>query len=135
MKRIDAAIRPETLNSVKESLSSIAVEGATIAEVRGFGRLKGHTEMYRGTEHSVDSTPKVLLTIVASVERVPQIVDAIIAGGRTGELGDAKIFVTALEEVYGFVQTTEGNLLFRTAARERPVTQPEMGGVRNCTQK
>jgi nitrogen regulatory protein PII len=91
--------------------------------------------MYRGTEHSVDSTPKVLLTIVASVERVPQIVDAIIAGGRTGELGDAKIFVTALEEVYGFVQTTEGNLLFRTAARERPVTQPEMGGVRNCTQK
>lgn len=99
MKRIDAVIRPETLNSVKERLSSIAVEGATIAEVRGFGRQKGHTEKYRGTEYAVDFLPKVLLTIVALDERVSQIVEAIIAGGQTGKLGDGKIFITALEEV------------------------------------
>jgi nitrogen regulatory protein PII len=126
MKRIDAVIRPESLNRVKESLSSIAVEGATIMDVRGFGRQNGHTEMYRGTEYSVDSTPKVLLTIVAAEERVPQIVDAIIASGRTGELGDAKIMVTALEEVYGFGRATEGTLPFRAVVPERPVVQPEM---------
>jgi nitrogen regulatory protein PII len=122
MKRIDAVIRPETLNRVKESLSGIAVEGATITDVRGFGRQKGHTEMYRGTEYSVDSTPKVLLTIIAAEERVQQIVDAII-GGRTGELGDAKIIVTALEEVYGFVRATEGTFLLRAVVPERPVVQ------------
>jgi nitrogen regulatory protein PII len=126
MKRIDAVIRPEALSSVKENLSGIAVEGATILEVRGFGRQKGHTEMYRGTEYSVDSTPKVLLTIVAAEERVPQIVDAIIAGGRTGGLRDANIIVTALDEVYGFVRASEGTTPFRAAVPERPVVQPEI---------
>jgi nitrogen regulatory protein P-II 1 len=99
MKRIDAVIRPERLNDVKERLSSIQIQGATAAEVRGFGRQRGHTEMYRGTEYAVDFLPKILLTIVASEEQVPQIVDAIIAGSRTGKLGDGKIFVTPLDEV------------------------------------
>jgi nitrogen regulatory protein P-II 1 len=99
MKRIDAVIRPERLDAVKERLASIGVQGATAAEVRGFGRQRGHTEMYRGTEYSVDFLPKILLTIVTSDELVDQIVDAIIEGGRTGKFGDGKIFVTALDEV------------------------------------
>ncbi len=99
MKRIDAVIRPERLDAVKERLASIGVQGATAAEVRGFGRQRGHTEMYRGTEYSVDFLPKILLTIVTSDELVDRIVDAIIEGGRTGKFGDGKIFVTALDEV------------------------------------
>lgn len=99
MKRIDAIIRPDRLEQVKGLLSNIQVQGATASEVKGFGRQKGHTDTYRGTEYSVDFLPKILLTIVASDERVSQIVDAIIEGGRTGEFGDGKIFVTPLDEV------------------------------------
>jgi len=99
MKRIDAVIRPDRLEAVKERLASIGVQGATAAEVRGFGRQRGHSEMYRGTEYSVDFLPKILLTIVTSDELVDQVVDAIIEGGRTGKFGDGKIFVTALDEV------------------------------------
>jgi nitrogen regulatory protein P-II 1 len=98
MKRIDAVIRPERLEQVKALLSSIDIQGATAAEVRGFGRQRGHTEMYRGTEYSVDFLPKILLTIVAADERVQQIVDAIIQGSRTGKMGDGKIFVTPVDE-------------------------------------
>jgi nitrogen regulatory protein P-II 1 len=98
MKRIDAVIRPERLDQVKALLSEIEILGATAAEVRGFGRQRGHTEMYRGTEYSVDFLPKILLTIVAADERVPKIVDAIIQGARTGKLGDGKIFVTPVDE-------------------------------------
>jgi nitrogen regulatory protein P-II 1 len=98
MKRIDAVIRPERLDQVKALLSDIEILGATAAEVRGFGRQRGHTEMYRGTEYSVDFLPKILLTVVAADERVAQIVDAIIQGARTGKLGDGKIFVTPVEE-------------------------------------
>jgi nitrogen regulatory protein P-II 1 len=99
VKRIDAVIRPDRLDQVKQMLSDIQVQGATAAEVRGFGRQKGHTETYRGTEYSVDFLPKILLTIVASEDRVQQIVHAIIEGGRTGEFGDGKIFITPLDEV------------------------------------
>jgi nitrogen regulatory protein PII len=99
VKRIDAVIRPDRLDQVKKLLSDIQVQGATAAEVRGFGRQKGHTETYRGTEYAVDFLPKILLTIVASDDRVQQIVDAIIEGSRTGVFGDGKIFITALEEV------------------------------------
>jgi nitrogen regulatory protein P-II 1 len=98
MKRIDAVIRPERLEQVKALLSGIEVQGATAAEVRGFGRQRGHTEMYRGTEYSVDFLPKILLTIIAADERVEQIVDAIIKGSRTGKMGDGKIFVTPVDE-------------------------------------
>ena len=98
MRRIDAVIRPERLEQVKALLSSIDIQGATAAEVRGFGRQRGHTEMYRGTEYSVDFLPKIQITIVAADERVAQIVDAIIQGSRTGKLGDGKIFVTPVDE-------------------------------------
>ncbi|MGA3161465.1 MAG: P-II family nitrogen regulator [Terracidiphilus sp.] len=98
MKRIDAVIRPERLEQVKSLLSGIDIQGATAAEVRGFGRQRGHTEMYRGTEYSVDFLPKIHLTIVAADERVQQIVDAIIQGSRTGKMGDGKIFVTPVDE-------------------------------------
>jgi nitrogen regulatory protein P-II 1 len=99
MKRIDAVIRPDRLEAVKESLTSIGVQGATATEVRGFGRQRGHTETYRGTEYSVDLLPKILLTILTSDDQVTRIVDAIIAGARTGKFGDGKIFVTPLDEV------------------------------------
>jgi nitrogen regulatory protein P-II 1 len=99
MKRIDAVIRPDRLDAVKESLASIGVQGSTATEVRGFGRQRGHTETYRGTEYSVDLLPKILLTILTSDDQVARIVDAIIKCGRTGKFGDGKIFVTPLDEV------------------------------------
>jgi nitrogen regulatory protein P-II 1 len=99
MKRIDAIIRPNNLEAVKEHLVTIGVEGLTVSDVRGFGRQKGHTEIYRGTEYSVDFVPKIMITILVTEERVAAILDAITAGGRTGKMGDGKIFVTPLEEV------------------------------------
>jgi nitrogen regulatory protein P-II 1 len=99
MKRIDAIIRPQNLDSVKEQLAAISVEALTIAEVRGFGRQKGHHEFYRGAEYAVDFIPKLMLTILAADNRVDEIVKAIIAGARTGKMGDGKIFVTPLDEV------------------------------------
>lgn len=99
MKRIDAVIRPHSLEEVKNRLTSIGVEGITVSEVRGFGRQRGHTEVYRGTEYAVDFVPKILLTIVASDELVPKIIDAVTEGARTGKIGDGKIFVTPVDEV------------------------------------
>ena len=99
MKRIDAIIRPNNLEAVKENLVTIGIEGLTVSEVRGFGRQKGHTEIYRGTEYSVDFVPKIMITILVTEERVAAILDAITAGARTGKMGDGKIFVTPLEEV------------------------------------
>lgn len=99
MKRIDAIIRPNSLEAVKEQLVAIGTEGLTISEVRGFGRQKGHTEIYRGTEYAVDFVPKVMVTILATDDRVAAIVDAITAGARSGKMGDGKIFVTPLDEV------------------------------------
>jgi nitrogen regulatory protein PII len=99
MKRIDAIIRPHQLDEVKSHLTAIGVEGITISEVRGFGRQKGHTEVYRGTEYSVELLPKIQITVLASDELAPKILEAITEGARTGKIGDGKIFVTALEEV------------------------------------
>ena len=99
MKRIDAIIRPHSLEDVKERLAGIGIEGMTLSEVRGFGRQKGHSEVYRGTEYAVDLIPKVMLTILAVDERVSDIVEAISAGARSGKMGDGKIFITPLDEV------------------------------------
>ncbi len=99
MKRIDAVIRPHSLEEVKNRLVEIGIEGITISEVRGFGRQKGHTEVYRGTEYAVDLIPKIMLTILTADDRVTAIVDAICAGARSGKIGDGKIFITPLEEV------------------------------------
>src|SRR5579871_6333226 len=109
MKRIDSIIRPQNLDQVKEQLAAIGVEAMTVTEVRGFGRQKGHSEVYRGTEYSVDFVAKVLLTILAPDERVPEIIDAILAGARTGKMGDGKIFVTPLDEVVRIRTGERGN--------------------------
>ena len=99
MKRIDCIIRPQNLDAVKDRLASLGVQGLTITEVRGFGRQKGHPEIYRGSEYSVDLLPKLLVTIIASDDRVPDILNAVVAGARTGKFGDGKILVTPLDEV------------------------------------
>ena len=99
MKRIDAIIKPFKLDEVKDRLARAGVQGLTVSEVKGFGRQKGHTELYRGAEYVVDFVPKVQITVLVPDERVAETVEAIIAGARTGNIGDGKIFVTALEEV------------------------------------
>ena len=99
MKRIDAIIKPFKLDEVKEVLSKAGINGMTVEEVKGFGRQKGHTELYRGAEYVVDFLPKVQVSILVPDERVADTVDAIIAGARTGRIGDGKIFITPVEEV------------------------------------
>jgi nitrogen regulatory protein P-II 1 len=99
VKRIDCVIRPQNLDDVKDRLAGVGVQGITVTEVRGFGRQKGHSEVYRGSEYSVDFLPKLLVTIIASDERVPDILNAVIEGARTGKFGDGKITVTPLDEV------------------------------------
>ena len=99
MKRIDAIIKPFKLEEVKEVLAKVGITGMTVEEVKGFGRQKGHTELYRGAEYVVDFLPKVQLTVLVPDERVPETVDAIVKGARTGRIGDGKIFITAVEDV------------------------------------
>jgi nitrogen regulatory protein PII len=99
MKRIDAVIRQESLDSVRERLINAGVDGLTVTEALGFGRQKGHTEVYRGSEYRVDFHPKLLLTILAREDQVEEILNAITEGARTGKIGDGKIFVTTLDEV------------------------------------
>ena len=99
MKKIEAIIKPFKLDEVKERLNTIGVQGLTVSEVKGFGRQKGHTELYRGAEYVVDFLPKTKLEILASEELVDDIVDAIMTAAHTGRIGDGKIFVTAIDEV------------------------------------
>ena len=93
MKRIEAIIKPFRLDDVREALSAIGITGMTVTEVRGFGRQKGHTELYRGAEYVVDFLPKVKLEVVVAEDRVDVCVEAIVRGARTGKIGDGKIFV------------------------------------------
>lgn len=99
MKLVTAIIKPFKLDDVREALSDIGVNGITITEVKGFGRQKGHTEMYRGAEYVVDFLPKVKLEIACSDEMVDEIIEAIIGVAGTGKIGDGKIFVTPLEQI------------------------------------
>ena len=99
MKRIEAIIRPSKLDEVKERLTTLGITGLTISEVKGFGRQKGHTEMYRGTEYTVDFLPKILITIVVAEDLVEPIAKAIAESARTGKIGDGKIFVSSLDEI------------------------------------
>ncbi len=99
MKKVEAIIKPFKLDEVKEALSSIGVQGLTVSEVKGFGRQKGHTELYRGAEYVVDFLPKVKLEIIVSDEVVSQVVETIERAARTGRIGDGKIFVLPMEEV------------------------------------
>jgi nitrogen regulatory protein P-II 1 len=99
MKKIEAIIRPFKLDEVKEALTEIGVKGMTITEVKGYGRQKGHTELYRGAEYKVDFLPKIKIEIVAPDHMVDKIVNAIIKSARTGQVGDGKIFIYSVEEV------------------------------------
>ena len=97
MKKIEAIIKPFKLEDVKEALSSLGVQGMTVAEVKGFGRQKGHTEIYRGSEYTVDFLPKIKLELVLSDALVAQAVDAIVKAAKTGKIGDGKVFVSPIE--------------------------------------
>ena len=99
MKKIEAIIKPFKLDDVKEALKDIGIQGLTVTEVKGFGRQKGHTELYRGAEYVIDFLPKIKLDIVVSDDMVTKVVDAIIESARTGKIGDGKIFILPLEEV------------------------------------
>jgi Nitrogen regulatory protein PII len=98
MKLIIAVIKPFKLEEVKAALSEIGVEGMTVTEVKGFGRQKGHTEIYRGSEYTVDFLPKVKLEIVVTDEMVQKTVETVVKSAKTGKIGDGKVFVLALEE-------------------------------------
>jgi nitrogen regulatory protein P-II 1 len=99
MKKIEAIIKPFKLDEVREALSEIGVTGMTVTEVKGFGRQKGHTELYRGAEYVVDFLPKIKMELVVPDNLVESSVDAIIKAAHTGKIGDGKIFVTAVEQV------------------------------------
>jgi nitrogen regulatory protein P-II 1 len=98
MKKVEAIIKPFKLDEVKEALSGIGVEGLTVTEVKGFGRQKGHTELYRGAEYVVDFLPKIKLEIVVDDAQVDPVIEAIVGAANTGKIGDGKIFVLPLEE-------------------------------------
>ncbi len=100
MKFVSAIIKPFKLDEVREALSAIGVQGITVTEVKGFGRQKGHTELYRGAEYVVDFLPKVKLEIAIKDDMLDQVVDAIEKAATTGKIGDGKIFVFNLEQVY-----------------------------------
>ena len=99
MKQITAIIKPFKLDEVREGLSAIGVQGITVTEVKGFGRQKGHTELYRGAEYVVDFLPKVKVEVTVKTSDVDRCVDAIVKAARTGKIGDGKIFITAVERV------------------------------------
>jgi len=100
MKKIEAIIKPFKLNEVKDALSDVGVEGMTVSEVKGFGRQKGHTEIYRGSEYTVDFLPKVKIEIVLPDGQVAAAVEAIIKAARTGKIGDGKVFVSDVQNAY-----------------------------------
>ncbi|HUS36806.1 MAG TPA: P-II family nitrogen regulator [Verrucomicrobiae bacterium] len=99
MKKVEAIIKPFKLNEVKDALHEIGVQGMNVSEVKGFGRQKGHTEIYRGSEYTVDFLPKVKLEIVLPDSMVAQAVDVIVKSAKTGKIGDGKVFVSSVEEV------------------------------------
>jgi len=99
MKMVTAIIKPFKLDEVREALSAIGVQGVTVTEVKGFGRQKGHTELYRGAEYVVDFLPKVKVEVILQEAQVERAIESIVKAARTGKIGDGKIFVTAVEQV------------------------------------
>ena len=108
MKKIEAIVKPFKLDEVRGALSEVGVTGLTVTEVKGFGRQKGHTELYRGAEYVVDFLPKVKIEVVVSSQQVEPAIDAIVKSARTGKIGDGKIFVTSVEHVVR-IRTGETN--------------------------
>jgi len=109
MKKIEAIIKPFKLDEVKEALQEIGLQGITVTEAKGFGRQKGHTELYRGAEYVVDFLPKVKIEIVLADELVQKAIDAILAAARTGKIGDGKIFVLNVEDAIRIRTGERGN--------------------------
>ncbi|MEE4255302.1 MAG: P-II family nitrogen regulator [Desulfuromusa sp.] len=99
MRKVEAIIKPFKLDEVKEALNEIGIQGITVSEVKGFGRQKGHTELYRGAEYVVDFIPKIKMEIIVSDDMVTSVVDAIAEAAKTGRIGDGKIFVTPIDEI------------------------------------
>ena len=108
MKKIEAVLKPFKLDEVREALSEVGVTGLTVTEVKGFGRQKGHTELYRGAEYVVDFLPKVKVEVIVADKDVQGCIDAIIKASRTGKIGDGKIFVNTVEQVVR-IRTGETN--------------------------
>ena len=109
MKKIEAIIKPFKLEDVKSALSEVGIQGMTVSEVRGFGRQKGHTEIYRGSEYTVDFVPKVKLEIVIDDERVDEVVNTIVKTANTGKIGDGKVFVLPVEQAVRIRTGEQGN--------------------------
>jgi nitrogen regulatory protein P-II 1 len=108
MKKIEAVIKPFKLDEVKEALQEIGIQGLSVLEAKGFGRQKGHTELYRGAEYVVDFLPKVKIELVVSDDQAEQAIDAIVNAARTGKIGDGKIFVTTVEQAVRIRTGEEG---------------------------
>ncbi len=98
MKKIEAIIKPHKLDDVKDGLTEIGIKGMTVTEVKGYGRQKGHTEIYRGTEYAIDFVPKVKIEVICTTDNLQMVVDTILQTAQTGQIGDGKIFVTDLED-------------------------------------
>ena len=98
MKKVEAIIKPFKLEDVKDALSELGIEGMTVTEVKGFGRQRGHTEIYRGSEYTIDFIPKVKIEIVVETGRVEEVIQAIVRAANTSKIGDGKIFVTSVEQ-------------------------------------
>ena len=109
MKKIEAIIKPFKMEDVKEALSEIGIEGMTVSEVKGFGRQKGHTEIYRGSEYTVDFLPKIKVEIVLADSMVESALQAIVKAAKTGKIGDGKVFITPIEEAIR-IRTGESGL-------------------------
>lgn len=109
MKKIEAIIKPFKLEEVKDALSDIGIEGMTVSEVKGFGRQKGHTEIYRGSEYTVDFLPKIKVEVVMPANQVDAAVNAIIKAAKTGKIGDGKIFVYPVEQAVRIRTEEKGN--------------------------
>jgi nitrogen regulatory protein P-II 1 len=108
MKKIEAVLKPFKLDEVREALAEVGVTGLTVTEVKGFGRQKGHTELYRGAEYVVDFLPKVKVEVVVTEKMLESAIEAIVKAARTGKIGDGKIFVTSVEQVVR-IRTGETN--------------------------
>ena len=110
MKKIEAIIKPFKLEEVKDALSELGIDGMTVSEVKGFGRQKGHTEIYRGSEYTVDFLPKVKIEVVVHESHADKAVEAVVKSARTGKIGDGKIFVSTIEQAVR-IRTEEKNEL------------------------
>ncbi len=109
MKLVTAIVKPFRLDDVRNALSEVGVQGMTVSEVKGFGRQRGHTELYRGAEYVVDFLPKAKIEVAVADDRVDAVIEAIVTGAKTGKVGDGKIFVTPLEHVYRIRTGETGN--------------------------